>query len=69
MYIKPCVTTLTHQEIQKLLTAKASGCTGYCSPGATYCAKGSNYSSSCDATVIYCSGGNYTGTSSADITA
>lgn len=62
MYKKPTIMTLSKDEIAHMIQAKASGCTGYCSKGATYCGSGTNYGNICDSTVIYCSGGNYTGT-------
>lgn len=64
MYIKPQIISLSKIEIQNMVKARASCSSGssYCSQGATYCGSGSNYSSQCGSGVIYCSGGNYTGT-------
>lgn len=47
-----------------MVKARASCSSGssYCSQGATHCGLGSSYSSQCGSSVIYCSGGNYTGT-------
>ena len=64
VYIKPKIISLSKIEIQNMVKARASCSSGssYCSQGATHCGLGSSYSSQCGSGVIYCSGGNYTGT-------
>lgn len=65
MYIRPSIVTLSKKEIQNLVAAKSSCSSGsaYCSSGATYCGSNASYNGNkCASSVIYCSGGNYTGT-------